>query len=122
MFVAHQCADVLDRRQVAETAREDQLRPVVRQHVVGVLAVGLVQLGLRVGEGGLELMTARVVKRPARYRVGPPRGDPPRDAANGWPTFGLVDTELSPKLSVRVINHLIGLVADEHNEYLQPIR
>lgn len=91
-------------------------------HAVSLLSAGAFPQALLVDRTRLELMTARVVKRPARYRVGPPRGDPTRDAANGWPTFGLVDTELSPKLSVRVINHLIGLVADEHNEYLQPIR
>ena len=37
--------------EVAEAAREDQLRAVVREHVVGVLAVGLVELGLRLPHG-----------------------------------------------------------------------
>ena len=47
VLVANESADVLDRREVAEATRKDQLRAVVGQHVVSVLPVGLVELGLR---------------------------------------------------------------------------
>jgi hypothetical protein len=38
MLVADEGADVLDGREIAQAAREDQLRAMVRQHVVGVFA------------------------------------------------------------------------------------
>ncbi len=51
VFVADERADVVDRREIAEAAREDELGAVVGEHVVGVLAERLVELGLGLPDG-----------------------------------------------------------------------
>jgi hypothetical protein len=50
VFVADQASEVVDRREVARCAWVQQLRPVVRQKVVGVAAIRPVDLAFRFGK------------------------------------------------------------------------
>ncbi len=66
MLVSDELADVLDRGEVGDAARVNELGAVVGEDGLGVLAVGGVELGLRLPDGHELDAGARHRRRPLR--------------------------------------------------------